>query len=366
MENNYCCYIGGKGRNKGNGFVNWSDEEAEKDAIERGVYQRPIETVSELDERGAFVRQPVRFTAPCGNGEGEWPAEAGRYRLIWGKPCNWSNRAAIVRELLGLDDAISVNIAGHSGESNKFGWGFPDDVNHEDPVLGIKFLSEAYLKADPNYGGRCTVPALIDVTTGKVVNNDYHRLTNYFEKDFKEWQAADAPELYPEELRDDIDRFNEWLYINVNNARYRMAFCSSLVAYKEGYDDFYAAMDELEERLSTNRFLFGDYVTDSDVRFYVTLVRWDTHYYASLGPLGRRVKDYPNIWAYCRDLYVIPAFKNNTYFRDFARRDKEGGLFESFNARFVDQIDYESIFSEPQNRKELSKNPEEKFLHRKE
>lgn len=346
-------------------LINWSDEEAERDAAERGVLPRPQEIKGEIDERGAFIRQPNHFRTPFGDGEGELKAEAGRYKLLWAKGCHWSNRAAIVRELLGLQDAISVNIVGHSGESNKYGWGFPNDPGHEDPELKVKFLSELYKNADPDYRGRCTVPSFVDKQTKKVVNNDYHRLTNYLEVAFRPFQAPDAPDLYPEELRQEIDDFNDWLFPNINNAHYRMAFCQSLEAYKEAYDDFYRAMNELEERLSTRRFLFGDYVTDSDVRFYVTLVRWDTHYYRNLGPLTKRVKDFTNIWNYIRDLYVIPAFKNNTYFRDFSRESNEGQLFASFNARFVDQIDYESIFSEPTDRAALSQTPEEKFLRHK-
>lgn len=346
-------------------LINWSDEEAERDAAERGVLPRPQEIKGEIDERGAFIRQPNHFRTPFGDGEGELKAEAGRYKLLWAKGCHWSNRAAIVRELLGLQDAISVNIVGHSGESNKYGWGFPNDPGHEDPELKVKFLSELYKNADPDYRGRCTVPSFVDKQTKKVVNNDYHRLTNYLEVAFRPFQASDAPDLYPEELRQEIDDFNDWLFPNINNAHYRMAFCQSLEAYKEAYDDFYRAMNELEERLSTRRFLFGDYVTDSDVRFYVTLVRWDTHYYRNLGPLTKRVKDFTNIWNYIRDLYVIPAFKNNTYFRDFSRESNEGQLFASFNARFVDQIDYESIFSEPTDRAALSQTPEEKFLRHK-
>ena len=205
----------------------------------------------------------------------------------------------------------------------------------------------------------------MDTTTGKVVNNDYHRLTNYFESEFTEYQSEDAPDLYPVELRDKIDEFNDWLFPNINNAHYRMAFCQSLEAYEEAFEDFYNAMDLLEERLSKNRFLFGDYVTDSDVRFFVTLARWDTHYYRNLGPLKKRVVDYENIWAYARDLYEIPAFKNNTYFRDFSRESKGTKFFASFNSKFVDKIDYESFWSTPQNRKELSKTPDEKFLRRK-
>ena len=144
-----------------------------------------------------------------------------------------------------------------------------------DPVLDIQFLSEAYYKADDDYTGRTTVPALIDVKTGKVVNNDYHKLTNYFEVDFKPFHKKNAPDLYPEELRNEIDEMNYWLFDNINNGVYKTTFCRSKEAYWDAYNSFYAAMDLLEERLENQRFLFGDYVTDSDVRLYVTLVIYE-------------------------------------------------------------------------------------------
>ena len=142
------------------------------------------------------------------------------------------------------------------------------------------------------------MPALVDLETYEVVNNDYHRLTNYFETAFKPFQKADAPDLYPENLRQDIDHFNDnVLFPFVNNGVYRMMFAQSLVAYEEAFDDFFTTLDIIEKRLATQRFLFGDYVTDSDIRLYVTLARFDTHYYRNLGPIKHRIVDYPNIWA---------------------------------------------------------------------
>lgn len=323
---------------------------------------RPKEIENEIDERGAFIRQPNHFTTPFGDADGELKAERGRYRLFWAKGCHWSNRASIVRELLGLEDGIGINLVGHSKENSAYGWEFVYNEDRKDPVLKAQFLSEFYYNADPDYKGRCTVPALVDITTKKVVNNDYHRLTNYFETAFRPFQAVDAPDLYPVELRSEIDAYNDWLFPNVNNATYRMMFAQSITAYEEAFDDFYRALDQIEERLSASRFLLGDYVTDSDVRLFVTLARFDTHYYRNLGPIKRRVVDYENIWGYLRDLYVIPAFRNNTYFRDIAAsRSDNKSLFQDFNSRFVDQIDYEGIWSAPQNRRQLSKTPEEKF-----
>ena len=335
-------------------------EEADREAEKRGVKCRPSEKQNEIDERGAFIRQPDYFDTPFGDKEGELKAASGKYRLFWSPGCQWSNRVAIVRELLGLENAISINTISVADQAFKYGYGFTHEPDNEDPVLKIKFLSEVYYNADPDYAYRATIPALVDIETKKVVNNDSHRLTNYLETAFRPWQAEDAPDLYPEHLRKEIDHFNDWLFPNVNDGYYRMRFCQSLEAYKEAFDDLYNGLDRLEERLENNRFLFGDYVTDSDVRLYVTLVRADTVYYKTVGPIKKRIVDYKNIWAYIRDLYEIPAFKNNTHFKEFATVFGKDNM--TFSGRFADVIDYDRIWSAPQNRKILSRTPEEKFL----
>lgn len=327
----------------------------------RKIRVRPVETVSELDENGYFVRQPNGFTE--GFGEGKNPIEAGRYRLVWAKLCHWSNRASIVRELLGLEDAISETMVGHARHEKNLGWEFVYEENHIDPVLNMQFLSEAYYNADDEYTGRTTVPALIDVTTGKVVNNDYHRLTNYLEVEFKEFHKEGAPDLYPEELREEMDELSDWLFDNINNGVYKTAFARSKEAYWDGYHAFYAAMDLLEERLEHQRFLFGDYVTDSDVRLYVTLARLDIRYTYQLGHTKHPLFTYKNLWGYARDLYQIPAFKNNTYFKDFANPSgkKKGALMETFNARFVNEINFDAYWGAPHDRAQLSSDPGNKF-----
>ena len=328
-----------------------------------GVRIRPKEIENEIDSRGAFVRQQNHFTTPFGTGEDELKAEAGRYRLIWAKGCNWSNRAAIVRELLGLEDAISINLVDMEEETAQYGWEFSYDKDHIDPVLGVRFLVELYDNADPNYKGRATVPSLVDVKTKKVVNNDYHRLTNYFEVNFAPFQKKDAPNLYPEHLRKEIDEFNIWLFHNVNNGVYKASFAQSLEAYNEAYNNFYKGLDELEQRLENNRFLFGDYITDSDIRFFVTLARFDISYYRHLGPTRGRIVDFKNIWGYARDLYQIPAFKHNTYLRDVAEaHGDKSTIFIDYNTRFWDQIDFDALWGTPHGREALSKDPENKFL----
>ena len=311
------------------------------------VRPRPKEIENEIDENGAFVRQKNHFTTPFGAEAGYLPAEAGRYRLIWAKGCNWSNRASIVRELLGID-AISVNLVGREKREVDYGWEFVFDKDNTDPVLGVQFLSELYRNADPDYLGRATVPSLVDIKTKKVVNNDYHRLTNYFEVDFVPFHKQGAPDLYPKHLRKDIDELNEWLFHNVNNAVYKAAFAQSIAAYNTAFNEFYNGLDELEKRLENNRFLFGDYITDSDVRLFVTLARFDIVYYRNFGPARGRVADFKNLWGYARDLYEIPAFKNNTYLRDLAEsHGSRNTIFIDYNTRFWDQIDFDAIWGEP-------------------
>lgn len=344
-------------------LASYTDEEAELHAAEVGAVPRPRETNVEIDERGAFVRQPNAFTVPFGGKEGEWKAAAGKYRIYWAKGCNWSNRPVIARDLLGLKDVISDELIEHTGVSNKYGWGFGHREGHRDPVTGAYFLSEFYKRANPNYQGRATTPTLVDIDRKIAVNNDYHRLSNYIEVQFRAFQPKDAPDLYPKKYRREIDEFNDWLFPHVNNGHYRMAFCQSWEAYAEAFDDFYDSMDKLEERLSANRFLFGDYVTDSDIRFFVTLARWDLSYFRNVGPVKHRIADYPNIWGYARELYAIPAFHDNTYLKDFAkgRGDKSKG-FVDWNTRIAWQIDLEEYWKDDGQRARLSSHPDELFL----
>ena len=344
-------------------LASYTDEEAEQHAQEVGAKPRPRETRDEIDERGAFVRQANAFTVPFGDGEGEWKAEAGRYRIFWAKGCNWSNRPVIARDLLGLQNVISDELISHTGVTNKYGWGFGHHEGHKDPITGAYFLSEFYKRADPGYHGRATTPTLVDIEKKIAVNNDYHRLSNYIEVQFRKFQPKDAPDLYPKKYRKVIDEFNDWLFPHVNNGHYRMAFCQSYEAYAEAFDDFYASLDKLETRLSENRFLFGDYVTDADIRFFVTLARWDLSYFRNVGPVKHRIVDYKNIWGYARELYAIPAFHKNTYLKDFAQgRGDKNKPFADWNTRIAWQIDLEEYWKDDGSRASLSKHPEEKFL----
>lgn len=329
----------------------------------RKIRVRPKETVSEIDKNGYFRRQPNHFTTPFGDGENDLKAEGNkRYRLVWAKLCHWSNRAAIVRELEGLEDQISVNMVEHAPHEKNLGWEYVYNENNIDPMLGDQFISEAYYRADDDYQGRTTVPALIDTTTGKVVNNDYNWLTTYFEVNFRPWHKKGAPELYPVELREEIDKMNLWLFDNINNAVYRSSFSRSNEGHFDGVNTFYAAMDRLEKRLETNRFLFGDYVTDSDIRLYVTLARLDIRYTAQLGATKRPLYTYKNLWGYAKELWEIPAFAHHTDFAAIIRQGRIEGEEDGFRASThydlaLPKIDWDAQWKVSTERAYLSSDP---------
>ncbi len=205
-------------------------------------------------------------------------------------------------------------------------------------------------------------PALIDTTTGKVVNNDYNWLTTYFEVNFRPWHKKGAPELYPVELREEIDKMNLWLFDNINNAVYRSSFSRSNEGHFDGVNTFYAAMDRLEKRLETNRFLFGDYVTDSDIRLYVTLARLDIRYTAQLGETKRPLYTYKNLWGYAKELWEIPAFAHHTDFAAIIRQGRIEGEEDGFRASThydlaLPKIDWDAQWKVSTERAYLSSDP---------
>ena len=336
--------------------VPYTDELAEKYAKEVGAAPRPQEVKDEIDDRGAFIRQPNAFIKPFGDKADDNHAEEGRFAIYWAHGCHWSNRPVIVRDILGLTDVIADAHTTHSGETNLYGHGFGDSADHKDPILGAYFLSEFYKNADPDFKGRATTPTLVDVKEKKAVNNDYHRLSNYIEVQFRKFQPIDAPDLYPKKYRKEIDEFNDWLFPTINNGHYRMAFCQSWEAYKEAYDDFFESIEKIDERLKTNRFLFGDYITDADVRLYVTLVRWETSYYHNVGPIKKRITEYENVWGYVKDLFAIPEFRKYTFFEFPEKKTK--GIFASYAERIAAQVPYDELWKTDGERKALSADPE--------
>ena len=279
-------------------------------------YVASLSHSNENGEGGKFIRQKNRFDTPFGDKEGELPVEANRYRLIWAPVCPWAHRSIIVRSLLGLEDVISVGTLDpvRPAEKETSDWAFTLDKDNVDPVLGIHYLSEIYLSTDPDYTGRPTVPCLVDLKTKKVVNNDYFNLTKYFETKWTKFHKEGAPDLYPVELREEIDKFNDELFDKVNNGVYKAGFATSQEAYEDAVINVFKKFDELEERLDHSRYLFGDKITEADVRLYVTLARFDIAYYNAFKVNLKTLKEYKNLWAYARDLYQTKGFGDTTNF----------------------------------------------------
>ncbi|MFF0233540.1 glutathione S-transferase family protein [Micromonospora sp. NPDC005254] len=283
---------------------------------------------AETSRGGAFVRQPNRFTgrvtphstSPPGGGPDEqdrWPLEAGRYRLIWCRACPWAHRARIVRGLLGLDDAISLGTVDPIRDER--GWAFALDPDGFDPVLGVSFLSEAYLATDEDYTGRVTVPALVDTLTGRVVTNDYPQLTLDFSTEWRSLHAPDAPDLYPVALRPEMDALMAEIHHDVNNGVYRCGFATSQEAYDEAFRALFARLDALSERLAGQRYLMGDAITEADVRLFTTLVRFDAAYHGHFKCNRSKLTEMPVLWAYARDLFQTPGFGETVDFDHIKR-----------------------------------------------
>lgn len=244
--------------------------------------------------------------------EGEHPVEAGRYRLVVSRACPWAHRSTIVRELLGLGDAISIGICGPTHDPDS--WTFDLDPGGVDPVLDIPRLKDAYEKRFPGYPRGITVPAIVEVSTGKVVTNNFPQITLDFSTQWKQFHKPGAPDLYPEALRPEMDEVMQRIYTEVNNGVYRCGFAGSQDAYNSAYDRLFTALDWLEERLSGQRYLMGNAITEADVRLFTTLVRFDAVYHGHFKCNRNKLTEMPVLWAYARDLFQTPGFGDTVNF----------------------------------------------------
>ncbi|WP_151084027.1 glutathione S-transferase C-terminal domain-containing protein [Nocardioides cynanchi] len=240
------------------------------------------------------------------------PAEPGRYRLVAAKACPWATRAIIVRELLGLEGVISLGLAAPTHDERS--WSFGLDAGGRDPVLGISRLQEAYLRRDPSYDKGITVPAMVEIDSGEVVTNDFPWITHDLYFEWRDHHRADAPDLWPAHLREEMDDVMERVFTEVNNGVYRCGFAGSQEAYDEAYDRLWNALDWLEDRLADRRYLMGEALTEADVRLFTTLARFDVIYHGHFKCNRQKLTELPALWGYARDLYALPAFGGNTDF----------------------------------------------------
>jgi putative glutathione S-transferase len=267
---------------------------------------------------GEFTRdQRYIATRITADGRDGYPVEPGRYRLVVSRACPWANRVIIVRRLLGLEDVLSMGVAGPTHDARS--WTFDLDPDGRDPVLGIERLQEAFFARFPGYERGITVPAIVDVPTGQVVTNDYAQITLDLSTQWREHHRSGAPDLYPEALRSEIDEVNAVVFADVNNGVYRCGFAGSQEAYARAYRRLFDRLDWLSARLSGQRYLVGDTITEADVRLFTTLVRFDAVYHGHFKCNRQKLTEQPVLWAYARDLFATPGFGDTIDFDHIKR-----------------------------------------------
>jgi putative glutathione S-transferase len=265
---------------------------------------------------GSFVRKDSLFRSWISDGEtaNRFPAEPGRYHLYISRNCPWAHRAALARELKGLQDVITMDVLGYR-RSDDNEWIFRPEVDGctADSVNGFSGINAIYHTTDPDYKGSATVPVLFDKRLNRVVSNESAEIIRMFNTAFNRWAKNPELDLYPEELREIIDETNEWAYHKLNNGVYRAGFAKSQDAYESAYEDVFSALDRLNSILEKRQYLAGDRLTEADIRVYVTLFRFDPVYFTRFKCNKTMIEfGYPNLWDYLKHLYRIPEFAATT------------------------------------------------------
>ena len=257
---------------------------------------------------GKFVRPESSWRDTItADGSSGFKAEPDRYHLFLAPSCPWAHRTQIIRRLKGLEKTISATL---SDRPRIRSWAYTEGIDDIKPVeAGVLELHEIYIKADPNYTGRVTVPTLWDRKTQTIVNNESAEIIRMLNSEFDEFAENDLPDLYPATFRALIDKLNDRIYKTVNNGVYRCGFAKTQEAYDEHIGPMFETFDHLEELLSSQRYLITSYPTEADWRLFVTLIRFDFVYFSHFKCNIRRIQDYPNLWNYTLDLYQTPGLR---------------------------------------------------------
>ncbi len=273
----------------------------------------------EQSESGEFQRQEDAFREwISADGSTPFPAVAGRYHLYVSLACPWASRTVIMRKLKGLEEAIGMTVV--DPVRDELGWAFRDGPGYSaDPVNGFKFLSEAYTATDPNYDGRVTVPVLWDKETKKIVNNCEDDICIMFNSAFNDVAEKKALDFFPKEIAAEQSELSDFIYNNVNNGVYKAGFATRQRPYEISCRKLFEALDELENRLGTTRYLLGKRLVETDWRLFGTLVRFDVVYYIHFKCSVRRILDYPNLQGYLMDLYQEPGISETVNFDHIKR-----------------------------------------------
>ena len=281
----------------------WHDEWAHNDE-DSGEFER---------DESAFRNWITPDGSPGPTGEGGFAAEPGRYRLYISLACPWAHRANAVRHLKGLTDAIELNVVHWLMKDG--GWSFRDgECVTGDPAIGADNLHQLYSHAKPDYSGHVTVPVLWDTQTETIVNNESADIMRMLGSAF-DGRGANDLDLYPEDHRDAIDALNERIYDAVNNGVYKAGFATTQEAYDKAVKPLFAMLDELEDRLDGRDWLVGDSLSETDIRLWTTLIRFDPVYHTHFKCNIRRIADYPNLAAFTRRIYDLEGIAETVNFR---------------------------------------------------
>ena len=299
------------------------------------------------NKTGAYIRPESQFRNFIGTeSENSYLPQKGRYRLYVGLGCPWAHRTLVVRALKGLEDAIEVSIV--SPSPNEGIWIF----NQQEE--GLRALPQLYNLASPGYKGRCTVPVLWDKETQTIVNNESAEIIVILNSQFNDFATNPTLDLYPEELRSQIEKWNEKIYHTVNNGVYRCGFAQTQEAYEQACHELFTTLDEIDAVLETNRYLCGEQLTLADVRLFTTLFRFDVVYYGLFKCNRRRIQDYQNLGAYLRDLYQLPKV-SETCDLNSVKQDYYGNLFPLNPGGIIPSGPDISNLWEPHNRENIVK-----------
>ncbi len=273
---------------------------------------------NEQSEEGEFDRQEDAFRDFVSvDGSTPYATAAGRYHLYVSLACPWASRTLIVRQLKALQGAIGVTVVDPVRDER--GWAFRDGPGYShDLVNGFAFLSEAYAATDPSFDGRVTVPVLWDKETRRIVNNSEDDICRMFNDVFNQF-GNPSVDLFPRDLEAEQVNISAFVYDHVNNGVYKAGFATKQRAYEKACRALFAALDELEVRLSAHRYLLGNRIVETDWRLFCTLVRFDAVYHGHFKCNVRRIVDYPNLDAYMRDLYQHPGIAETVNFDHIKR-----------------------------------------------
>ncbi|MCF7517452.1 glutathione S-transferase family protein [Pseudoalteromonas arabiensis] len=272
----------------------------------------------EFKREAAQLRNWITADGSAGpSGDAGFKAEKDRYHLYVSLACPWAHRTLIFRHLKGLEDYISVSVV--SPDMLEHGWTFDKD-NHStgDALFNSDFMHQIYTRNKADYSGRVTVPVLWDKKTQRIVSNESAEIIRMFNSAFNALTGNER-DFYPQSLRSEIDEINEFVYHNINNGVYRAGFATTQDAYTEAFDDLFAALDKIEQRLTVNRYLVGETLTEADWRLFTTLIRFDSVYVGHFKCNLRTIESYPAISNYLRELYQLEGVSKTVDFYHIKR-----------------------------------------------